>query len=481
MANCAQCGRKLPPFSLRKICEWCLRHEAAQRGEEPEEAFQPVMPVPWAGSASTTMIVTQAFVGICAAVFVAMGAATGGTSILSEPTRQQLIEWGANANMLTLGGQWWRLVTSVFVHIGLLHFFFNMWCLWDLGAMCESLYGHWTFAAVYMITGVAASLTSAWWHPIGVSAGASGAISGIVGALIASYYLGEFSLPRAAISTHLRSLVMFVGYNFLYGAIVGRVDNAAHIGGLITGLLFGALIARVAPGRDVFRRIAVMLLVLLVVLGGGGWLYRSRSHMIHYQRGAALFQQGKTDQALSELQTAVRQRPDFVPAHLALAEAYLIRNQLAQAEEELKKAISLDAGHKFARFQLGAVYLSQKSTQQAKEAFNQLLALDKNDPAAHMGLGMAWAEEGNHPAAIEEYKRAVQLDPELGGVYYRMGVSQAQLKNYDEAIAAFQKELQNGSDDYDTEVALSSAYRAKGMTSQAEEAMRKAEQLETKK
>lgn len=387
---------------------------------------------------------------------------------------------GANSAQLTLAGQWWRLVTSMFLHIGVMHIFFNMWCLWDLGAMCESLYGHWTFAAVYMITGVAASLTSVWWHPIGVSAGASGAISGIVGALIASYYLGEFSLPRAAISAHLRSLVMFVGYNFLYGAIVGRVDNAAHIGGLVTGLLLGALIARVAPGRDVFPRIAVTLLVLLIVLGSGAWLYRSRSYIIHYQRGAALFQQGKTDQALSELRTAVRQRPDFVSAHLALAEAYLIRNQLPRAEEELKKAISLEPSDKFARFQLGAIYLSQKSTQQAKEAFNQLLALDKSDASAYMGLGMAWAEEGNHPTAIEEYKRAVQLNPELGGVYYRMGLSQAQLKNYDEAIAAFQREQQNG-DDYDTEVALADAYRAKGMTSQAEEAMRKAEQLKPAK
>ncbi len=425
------------------------------------------------------MMVTQAFLGICVAVFIAMGIATDGVS-LRNPTSRQLIEWGANFAPLTLGGQWWRLVTSMFVHIGALHLFFNMWCLWDLGAMCESLYGSWTFAAVYLISGVAGSLASVWWH-FSVSAGASGAISGIVGALIASYYLGEFSLPRAAISAHLRSLIMFVVYNFLYGAIVGHVDNAAHIGGLLTGLLFGALIARIAPGRDVFRRLVVILLVLLIVLGSGAWLYRSRSYMIHYQRGAALFEQGQTDQALSELRTAVRQRPDFAAAHLALAEAYLATNQQAQAAEELKNALALEPNDKFARFQLGVVYLNQKNTHMAKAAFNQVLALNKNDGAAHMGLGMAWAQEGNHPAALEEYKRAVQLDPESGGVYYRMGLSQSQLKNYDEAIAAFQKEQQNGGDDYDTEVALADAYRAQGMRAQAEEAMRKAEQLKTKK
>jgi membrane associated rhomboid family serine protease/Flp pilus assembly protein TadD len=477
MANCVQCGRKLPPlFFGKKICEWCVRHEAAQRGEEPEDAIQPVMPAPWAGGGTSTMLVTQAFVGICVAVFVAMGAATGGASI-TGPTSQQLIDWGGNAKTLTLGGQWWRLVTSMFVHIGVMHIFFNMWCLWDLGAMCESLYGHWTFAAVYMITGVAGSLASAWWHPIGVSAGASGAISGIVGALIASYYLGEFSLPRAAITANLRSLIMFVGYNVLFGAIAGRVDNAAHLGGLVSGLLFGALIARVAPGRAAFPRLAVVLLVFLVVFGSGAWLFRSRSYMIHYQHGSQLLQQNKADQALTELRTAVRQRPDFIPAHLELAHAYFIKDQFPQAEQELKTVLVLEPGNRFAYVQLGALYLSQKRTQQAKEAFQQLLARDNNSAFAHEGLGMALAAEENHPAAIDEYKLAAQLDPGSESVYYRLGLSQSQVKNYDEAIAAFLKQQQNAGDDYETEMGLAQAYRAKGMVTQADAAMRKAEQL----
>src|SRR5437879_10346463 len=101
MAKCAQCGRMLPAFSFQRICEWCVRHEAAQRGEEPEDAIQPVMPAPWAGGGTSTMLVTQAFLGVCVAVFVAMGAATGGASILA-PTSQQLIEWGANFAPLTL-------------------------------------------------------------------------------------------------------------------------------------------------------------------------------------------------------------------------------------------------------------------------------------------------------------------------------------------------------------------------------------------
>ena len=163
MANCIQCGRKLPALMFgRKICQWCVQHEAAQRGEEPENAVQRVEVAPWLRSQSSSMVVTQAIFGINVAVFVAM--ALAGVSIM-EPTGQELIHWGANFSPYTVGGQWWRLLTCVFVHSGIIHIGFNMWCLWDLGRLAESLYGHWTFAAVYLITGVAASVTSVAWHP----------------------------------------------------------------------------------------------------------------------------------------------------------------------------------------------------------------------------------------------------------------------------------------------------------------------------
>src|SRR6266436_5458653 len=221
MANCVQCGRKLPSlFFGKKICEWCVRHEAARRGEESDDAIQPVMPAPWASASTSPMMVTQAFFGLNIAVFVAMAL----SGIAMDPTSGQLLSWGANYGPLTLGGQEWRLVTSMFLHGGPMHILFNMWWLWDLGALCESLYGHTTFAAVYLISGIAGSLASVWWHPAVPSAGASGAIFGIVGALIASYYLGEFSMPRFAVAGHLRSVLVFAGYSLLFGAVSGRTD-----------------------------------------------------------------------------------------------------------------------------------------------------------------------------------------------------------------------------------------------------------------
>jgi rhomboid protease GluP len=283
MANCVQCGRQLPALSFgKKLCQWCVQHEAAQRGEDLP--VQRVESAPWMRPQSSSMAVTQLIVGINAAVFVVMTLA--GVGMLSNPSGQDLVRFGANFGPLTVSGQWWRLLTCIFIHGGLLHIAFNMWCLWDLGRLAESVYGHWTFAAVYLISGLSASLASVIWNPFILSVGASGAIFGIAGALIASFYLGEFSLPRAAMSGMLRSVMLFVGYNLFFGAVIAHTDNAAHIGGLLMGLLLGALIAKVAPQPDeVGRRMVILLVGLLLVAGGIMWLQRSRANMFRGQNG----------------------------------------------------------------------------------------------------------------------------------------------------------------------------------------------------
>jgi rhomboid protease GluP len=230
------------------------------------------------------MLVTQVIFGLNIAVFVVMLLA--GVQMLGNPSAKDLVRFGANFGPYTVSGQWWRLLTCVFIHGGLLHIAFNMWCLWDLGRLAESIYGHWMFAVVYLISGLAASLGSIFWNPFTLSVGASGAIFGIAGALIASFYLGEFSLPRAAMSGMLRSVMLFVGYNLFFGAVVARTDNAAHVGGLLMGLLLGALIAKLAPQPEAIGlRLAIAFVGLLLVLGGAMWLQRSAAASFHRQLG----------------------------------------------------------------------------------------------------------------------------------------------------------------------------------------------------
>jgi len=435
------------------------------------------MPVPWASGISTSSVVTQVLLVINLVVFAAMAL----EGVAMNPNSRQLIEWGANFGPYTMGGQPWRLLTSMFLHIGLLHILFNMWFLWNLGEWCESLFGHWTFAAVYFISGIGASVASVWWRPVGVSAGASGAIFGIVGALVASHYLGEFSAPLFAVRARLRNMLFFAGYGLIMGTFSGRTDNAAHIGGLVTGLVFGALIARVSPEPNLLRRLSILLFVGLIVLGAGAGLYRSRSYLIHVQRGAELIEDNKMDQAIAQLQTAIRQRPAYAPAHFALAHAYFDKKQYPLAEVELKRVLELVPSQNGARYELGMVYFNQHRVPEAKETFTKLVQSDPQDGYAHLGLGMVLAAEQNHAAAVQEFKLAAQLEPDLDSVYYRMGLSEAQQKNYDAAIAAFHSQQQKEGDDADTETALAEMYRAKGMNQEADEAQHKAEQLKPAK
>ena len=462
----------MPSLFGKRICEWCVRHEAMQRGEEPDDAVQPVMPAPWTSSTTSTLGFTQILVGINLLVFVAM--VLNGISA-TNPGGEALVRWGANWGRLTMTGQWWRLITYMFLHIGIIHIALNMWCLWDLGMLCESLFGTWTFGTVYVVSGIAGGIASLAWNPHTVSAGASGAIFGLVGALIASFYLGEFSMPQGFIRAHLRSLLIFCAYSLLYG-LIGRVDNAAHLGGLVTGLAFGALIARVAPSANsVLARGAVVSLVSLLVLTGG-WLRYSRAYTLYYRWGDQLLAENRALEAIPEFQRAIRVKANYVPAHLALAYAYSSIPNYVQAEAELKKVLELDPQNATAHYNLAFVYLNEQRTNEAREIFKQILTADPNSASAHFGMGAAFASEKRYNEAIWEYNAALQINPRFEGAYFNIGMSKAMLKKYDEAIAAYLKEREIG-DDYQTESALAEAYRNKGMQKEAEEASKRAAEL----
>jgi membrane associated rhomboid family serine protease/Flp pilus assembly protein TadD len=476
MANCVQCGRKLPPFSFRKICQWCVQHEAAKRGEEAADMPQPVMAVPWSRRESSISL-TKVLFGANVAVFIAMVVASGSIEAFPGPI---LGHFGANFGPYTLSGEWWRLLTYMFLHADFWHIAFNMWCLWSLGGLCESLYGTFTFGAVYIITGIAGGLASVAWHPLIPSVGASGAIFGLAGALIASLYLGEFNIPSYVIQSNLKSLLFFAGFNILFGiSPIGNlfginVDNACHIGGLVSGLILGALIARVAPGRDLFPRTGILLLMTLAVLTSAVGIQRWRGRELQFDFSAR--EEQNIQSQIAALKKKIQQNPNDASAHYALAHAYFSSGQVPDSESELKRVLELDPQNAGAHMDLGVLYLDQDDAAAAEEQFSKLTAQQPANARAHVGLGMALADEKKHDGAVREYQTALRLDPRLNGVYYLMGVSQAELKRYDDAIASLLKGRE-AHDDASLESALADAYEAKGMTQQAKDARNRSAQL----
>ena len=234
---------------------------------------------------------TYVLVGINCLVFLVMTARH--VSVWS-PTSEQLLYFGADhAGAVLQYGDWWRVVTAMFVHVGILHLATNMWCLWNLGLLAEPLMGSMGVLEVYILTGAAGNLLSTcvnWIWPIHeagvisypVGAGASGAVFGIAGALIILLKSNRLPVPPLELHKLRKSVIYFAAINLVIGfsisfgtRVIGsglQIDNMAHLGGFTCGLLFAApMVPRLGSPRDQFlfrRRAATVMVVGILVLFG---------------------------------------------------------------------------------------------------------------------------------------------------------------------------------------------------------------------
>ncbi|MBB6242407.1 rhomboid family intramembrane serine protease [Rhodanobacter sp. MP1X3] len=185
--------------------------------------------------------VTLIIIAINLIVFAAM--CIGGVGVFDADSNL-VMKWGSNYGPMTMGGQWWRLFTSMFVHFGIIHIALNMFVLFQNGRMIERLFGSFRFILLYVFAGLAGSMVSLLWNPEVNSAGASGAIFGLIGGLLVFVLNPRNRVPKAVVQEHRNSTLLFVGYNLFYGFAHTGIDNGAHIGGLVAGLAMGFLLAR---------------------------------------------------------------------------------------------------------------------------------------------------------------------------------------------------------------------------------------------
>jgi rhomboid protease GluP len=156
-----------------------------------------------------------------------------------------LVAFGANVPSLVVQGEWWRLLTCVFLHIGIAHLLLNGWALYQLGSLFEILLGSSKLLVVFLVTGIAGSAVSLFFTRV-LSAGASGAIFGLMGALIAFLLRHRERLPPFA-KALLGQLVLWAGINVVFGFSMPGIDNAAHLGGCAVGFLLGLVLQGRAP------------------------------------------------------------------------------------------------------------------------------------------------------------------------------------------------------------------------------------------
>ncbi len=191
--------------------------------------------------------VTPLLVAANVGVFIVMAAA-GVSVLMPDPSR--MIEWGANFGPRTLGGEWWRILTSTFLHFGIIHLALNMIVLAQVGGLVERLIGSLGFLLLYLVSGVLGSLASVFSNPEVVSAGASGSVFGVVGGLLGFLTVQRHALPREALVPLAKNAGFFVVVNLAFGFVAPGIDVAAHVGGLAGGFLCGLLLSRPRTGEQ---------------------------------------------------------------------------------------------------------------------------------------------------------------------------------------------------------------------------------------
>ena len=316
-------------------------------------------------------IITYVLIGLIAAVFV-LETVLGGSTHLTT-----LEKLGAQVNSLVATGGYWRLLASMFLHIGLTHIAFNGWALFSLGREVEAFYGSARFTAIYLLSGLFGSLAYYLLGPDVLSAGASGAVFGLVGAEIA-YFLRNRGLFGALGRQRLGNLATLVGVNLVLGFTIPGINNIAHLGGLLGGAALGCALAphyqvtwswtAAGPAPRLVDRmprwlLAVTLLVAGVALVGGLALGNQR-----WAGNAAVLRHQ--------------------------AETASVAGDLAQAQALLERAISADPTDAQSFYALGWVHVQQEDLPGAAQTFEVVLELIPNQPDTQYVLGLVYADLG---------------------------------------------------------------------------------------
>ena len=186
--------------------------------------------------------VTQLLIAINLIVFIAM---LGGGAEIWHSSNSVQLDWGANFGPAVQDGEWWRLGSALFLHFGVIHLALNIIALWDSGQLVERMYGHARFTGIYFSSGLAGNLLSlATTEGSAVSGGASGAIFGVYGALLIFLWRERTNLHPHEFRWLFWGAAGFAVITIALGLSVTGIDNAAHIGGFMTGIISGIVLTK---------------------------------------------------------------------------------------------------------------------------------------------------------------------------------------------------------------------------------------------
>jgi rhomboid protease GluP len=470
-------------------------------------------PIIVTGASPETLIIRRRFAPLATLVLLSLNVAIFALMELSggSKTPEVLLNFGASYGPFIRRGEYWRLVMPMFLHIGWIHLILNSLALYVLGRILESVYGYGRFAVIYVASGMGGALLSITLSS-NVSAGASGAIFGLAGAMLTTGYLHRSAVPRRWRRAFGGGIVPIIILNLALGFMIPGIDNWGHLGGLATGMVLSGLIP--PPGlewmtgsviEEPSQVMAVVPMIVVAVamaatvnhyrvsrdvtrllvesarLRAAGQLDRAQERIRaagrlaphderpHEELGALYLNDGKTDEAIREFEEAHRLSPLSARSQLGLARAYRRKGDVAKSDQLLAEMVGEDAGTADAQQILGDLYLEEKVYSEAIKHYQQALKLNPQDAAVHNNLAWLYAtsedEQFRNPqGALEHAEKAVELSQWRQAAFIDT-LAEALYVNgrYDEAVKTQTRALKLEPDNHELQDHLARYRKAAGV------------------
>lgn len=314
---------------------------------------------------------TYLILAICIGMFVLVELNGGSSSM------QPLIDFGAKYNPAIIEqGEWWRIISSMFLHIGFLHLLMNMLAVYYLGTLVERIYGSFRFLCIYFLAGIGGGIASFAFSP-SIAAGASGALFGLFGALL------FFGLHNRKIffQTMGTNVLVLIGINIVFGLFVPQIDNGAHLGGLVAGFIASGIV-HLPKRKETFKQMIAIVLYCIIAYGliQFGYYNNMNNQVYHVMQIEELLKQEKYEAIISQANQAIESEGNLEAAILFhRSYAYIELNQDQKAIEDLERSIEIDHSFPEAYYNLAILYKNNGKVEKAKSAIESAYQLNPDN------------------------------------------------------------------------------------------------------
>ncbi|MBY0548031.1 MAG: rhomboid family intramembrane serine protease [Candidatus Obscuribacterales bacterium] len=419
----------------------------------PELILQdkPVRPEKWTWTPAEP--VTGVLIILSVATFAAIFTVNGNFGAFLLPVPERLLWWGANYMPFTFGmGEYWRLATGLFAHAGILHLLTNLYVLQDLGCALERNIGWQRYMLLVLASGAAASLSSVTQDPTFVSCG----LSGIIFAIVSCLFLmsGSAQGKELVFARHRWLVVIFIGYMLALGFITQGIDNAAHVAGLLVGVVFGLVYSKRGwSGRwnSIDSVLAIAASALSVaVFSVEAFVLTGSPYLVGLADCRKAMTIAKWDKnylgAISLMNKAIGTQTDDPLYYLTRAGFYADAKRYQSAVDDYTSVLAINPEERGALAGRSIAYHHLGDEAKAIADLDRLIAVDPKRAITYNNRAWSLIAMGESNNALSDCERALSIDPSLATAYDTKAVALLNLKRLQEALACVNRSISLESD-----------------------------------